>query len=1238
MTRKSKAMKLLSVLLAFVMVLGVVPFGMFTASAATEGVLMYSLSNGEATIIGCDTEATGEVVIPEKLGECPVTAISLYSFAECESITGVTIPDSVKTIGHYAFSDCTALADIKIGSGVESIGSNAFANCTSLEKVEVSADNAVYTSDETGVLYNKEKTELLLYPAANAATIYTVAENVKTIADNTFTASKNVKTIVMGDNVTAIGANAFMGSRSLETVVIGKGVKTIGTDAFEGCAKLTGISVGTDNATFCSDENGVLYSKDKTQLIKYPAGNARTAFSIPAGVKTISVLSFSNATNLTTLAISKDVTEIAASAFYGCTAIAEVTYEGSETEWKAITIGANNEALTNAKITYAGGIEHGHSYTSSVTTEATCTEKGVLIYKCECGHSYTEAIPAKGHSFKNNVCSACQTKEFVFTTDGTNAKITAYNGKAISLVIPATVEGYTVNAIGDSAFENCDKIISVTIPESVKDIGSCAFYKTGYYNNTANWEKGVLYIGSFLIEANESVKGAVEVKDATTLIADYAFASRSGITSVILPKELAVIGDSSFSGCTAIKNVTSGATEDEWKSVVIGTGNENLINAKFTFAEIPHTHVYVVEEVLPTCIEAGYKVSTCECGDIQREDYDALGHNFVNNVCSRCKEREYEISIVNNEVTILGCHTSLSGEITLPDVISGYAVTAIGEKAFADNEKIENIIIPASVTSIGDMAFAGSKIAVEVSSENPNYLTENGILYNKTKSALLYCSANKAGEKLEIPVGVTVIGVGAFYGASAVQSVKIPDSVVSIDKDAFAGCTGIKSVIYDGTKTQWGKINIGEGNEALANITYLDVSDVELATALASDLKLTGATAKAEEIIIVITADKDVNTIEINKKTVSDKSIVLKTEGASITESEDKYVLLFDDWHKAGNKTETEITVDGDTYTVKFVFPIENDGHDYSIVEKIEVSCAVQGSTRYTCAICGDYYDEDIVEKLGHTYGNWVIDVDETCTENGVKYRECSVCNKDTEGHIETGVVLATGHKYNETVTAPTCTVGGYTTYYCSACGDSYDGNNVPATGHAYGEWTVTTPAGCETAGERTRECTVCDETVAAHTETEEIAATGHSYVPTVTAPTYTSQGYTTYDCENCDSSYISDYVNALSKLVSVSIENIVMKKDEQWGLNPVIEAYGPVKYTVTYEVADSSIATVDEKGVVTGITRGTTQIICTVTDENGNSVSDICSVEVKFTILQWITWVFVDLLFGFIKDFIPQQ
>ncbi|MCD8117860.1 MAG: hypothetical protein LUE21_12295, partial [Oscillospiraceae bacterium] len=172
-------------------------------------------------------------------------------------------------------------------------------------------------------------------------------------------------------------------------------------------------------------------------------------------------------------------------------------------------------------------------------------------------------------------------------------------------------------------------------------------------------------------------------------------------------------------------------------------------------------------------------------------------------------------------------------------------------------------------------------------------------------------------------------------------------------------------------------------------------------------------------------------------------------------------------------------------------------------------------------------------------------------------------------------VIPATGHTYVAVVTEPTCTEGGYTTYTCSVCGDSYTGDETEATGHTESEAvtenevaatctedgsydsvvyctvcgeelsrdTVTVDATGHTAGEAVTEnevaatctadgsydtvvyCTVCDEELSRVTTT--VDATGHSYEAVVTEPTCTEGGYTTYTCSACDDSYVADETEA---------------------------------------------------------------------------------------------------------------
>ena len=141
--------------------------------------------------------------------------------------------------------------------------------------------------------------------------------------------------------------------------------------------------------------------------------------------------------------------------------------------------------------------------------------------------------------------------------------------------------------------------------------------------------------------------------------------------------------------------------------------------------------------------------------------------------------------------------TSLTS-VTIPN-----SVTSIGYHAFSGCTSLTSVTIPDSVTSIGYGAFYWSGAAVSVVSENKNYCSEDGVLYNKQKTVLLYGGACKGTFK--IPNSVTSIGDSAFDNCDALTSVTIPNSVTSIGYHAFSGCTSLTSVTIPDSVTSIGE-------------------------------------------------------------------------------------------------------------------------------------------------------------------------------------------------------------------------------------------------------------------------------------------------------------------------------------------------------------------------------------------------------------------------------------------------
>lgn len=186
-------------------------------------------------------------------------------------------------------------------------------------------------------------------------------------------------------------------------------------------------------------------------------------------------------------------------------------------------------------------------------------------------------------------------------------------------------------------------------------------------------------------------------------------------------------------------------------------------------------------------------------------------------------------------------------------------------------------------------------------------------------------------------------------------------------------------------------------------------------------------------------------------------------------------------------------------------------GHNY-VNQKIAASCSSGGYTNHICSRCGNSYQDGRTNALGH---NLISSKKITCTEESIIY-SCSRCSYSYTTKIGEG----TGHDYIASITEPTCTTKGYTIFRCSKCLDSYRDNEINPLGHDY---VIEEGSDCQ-SGRIIHVCTRCKDRFL---ETLEVG-TEHIYEESVTAPTCTEAGYTTFICTRCGKSYRDREISAL--------------------------------------------------------------------------------------------------------------
>ncbi len=238
-----------------------------------------------------------------------VTQIGDNAFESCLKLTAIDLPDNIINLGNKTFSDCISLATIDFPANLQTIGDSAFYNCKSLTQINIPGN--VYSIGQSAFCYCSNITNISL------------PNGIKILKEKTFYSCVSLLEITLPSELTTIEDDVFYNCNKITSITIPEKVSEIGKNVLSLCSSLSQITVNTNNQNFM-DIDGVLYSKDKKRLIRYPSSKAGTDYIITYGAEKIDSTSFQGNTNLKNIRVPNTSLTIGELAFNGCDSLASI--------------------------------------------------------------------------------------------------------------------------------------------------------------------------------------------------------------------------------------------------------------------------------------------------------------------------------------------------------------------------------------------------------------------------------------------------------------------------------------------------------------------------------------------------------------------------------------------------------------------------------------------------------------------------------------------------------------------------------------------------------------------------------------------------------------------------------------------------------------------------------------------------------------------------------------------------